>query len=251
LNRSEFIGPDFDPKTFLANLSDRYQTIEDLRSELQELGRSLGSELSDLVNHNYQAFLSLGGTLQGGEEKVEEIRLGLLGFQRELTSVRDNVDSRRKEIAGLIHEKTLLMARIQKGKSLLCIAEQIEHLEANLMIAVNDESTRSNMQYEEFSDDSDAGEGTDGVSMRHLDRHVEQYLILRLLLQRHNPSQPYIANQTDRIARIKSILRLDVEGALKQTREVHKGRPAATSPRVDSLEELLQAIDEEQPNNNE
>ena len=32
------------------------------------------------MNANYEDFLGLGGQLKGGEERVEEVRLGVLGF---------------------------------------------------------------------------------------------------------------------------------------------------------------------------
>lgn len=165
--------------------------------------------------------------------------------------MRDNVESRRKNVAVLIQEKRDLMARIQQGRSLLCIAEQIEHLEANLMITPAGIQTPPNMECEDFSDDSDADEGSDGISIRRLDRHAEQYLVLRLLLQRQSPSQSFVVNQGDRISKIKSILRLDVEGALKQIRAVQEVRPAATAPRIDRLENLLRSIDEKKPASDE
>lgn len=65
----------------------------------------MSKELLDLVNDKYQDFLSLGNTLRGGEERIEEVRVGLLGFQRDLTSVRENVKRRREDVAALIDEK--------------------------------------------------------------------------------------------------------------------------------------------------
>ena len=249
LARSSFLEPDFDPTTFLANLSDRYQTLEDLRNELRELSQSLSKELLDLVNDNYQDFLSLGSTLRGGDERVEEIRVRLLGFHRDLKSVRHNVEQRRENVAALIDEKRRMMKHIQMGKSLLELADQIEDLEAGLMIgATRDESLAgSNGQSRVLLDDSDEDVEEYGMSTHRLERHVEQYLILNLLLGRYSPTQPYILNQIDRINGIKSALSLDLEGALKHCRSVQEDQPGAIA-RLDRLRKLLHSVNErEQP----
>ena len=249
LARSAFLEPDFDPTTFLANLSDRYQTLEDLRNELRELSQSLSKELLDLVNDNYQEFLSLGSTLRGGEEKVEEIRVGLLGFQRDLTAVRGNVEQRRENVAALIDAKKSIMKQIQIGKSLLQIAEQIDYLEARLMIAATTDASPngSNDQSENLSDESDEDADEGGALLHRLERHVEQYLVLKLLLRRHSPTQPYIISQTNRIAQIKSTLSLDLEGALKALKYGQKAHQGDDS-RIDRLETLLVSTNElEQP----
>jgi len=60
LSRSPFLAPDFDPATFLSSLSNRHQSLADLRIELRDLSEALNKELLDLVNENYQDFLSLG-----------------------------------------------------------------------------------------------------------------------------------------------------------------------------------------------
>ena len=54
------------------------------------------------MNEKYQDFLSLGSSLRGGEDKIEEVRLGLLGFRRDVEGLRDMVEERRKEVEGLL-----------------------------------------------------------------------------------------------------------------------------------------------------
>lgn len=245
LSRSAFLEPDFNPSTFLANLCDRYQTLEDLRDELQDLSQSLNKELLDLVNDNYQDFLSLGSTLHGGEEKVEEVRVGLLSLQRELSSVRENVDQRRQNAAGLVDEKRKLMSCIQAGRWLLEIAAQIEDLELSMMIETNTDGKPGAMKVEtqEIAEESDEEAENSGFSMTRLKGHVQQYLVLRLLLRRHSPRQPYIQSQSNRIARIKSTLSLDLEAAVKHYTLVQKNG-GDSSRVIDHLTELLHLINE-------
>lgn len=245
LSRSVFLEPDFDPTTFLASLSDRHQTLNDLRHELQELNQSLNKELLDLVNDNYQDFLSLGSTLRGGEEKVEEVRVSLLSFQRDLTSVRENVDRRREDVTAMVDEKRKLMKSIRAGRSLLDVGAQLEDLECNLLIAAPTDGNLevSNGELHHMSDESDEDADHGGLSMRRLEGHVEQYLVLRRLLGQHPPRQPYILSQSERIARIKSTISLDLEGALKQHKLASKAQPDDTST-VDHVMELLHSINE-------
>jgi conserved oligomeric Golgi complex subunit 2 len=186
------------------------------------LSHSLSKELLDLVNDNYQNFLSLGSTLRGGEERIEEVRVGLLGFQRDLTSVRDNVDQRRYKVAGWIEEKRKLIREIQNGKLLLEISEQIEDLEAALMLHSTNGDVDGTDGDQDLPDESDEDTEYGGISMRCLERHVDQYSVLKLLIGRQSPQHPFILSQANRIDHIKSVLALDLEGALKHLRTVQK-----------------------------
>jgi conserved oligomeric Golgi complex subunit 2 len=204
------------------------------------LSQSLSKELLDLVNENYQDFLSLGSTLKGGEEKVEEIRVGLLAFQHDLTSVKDKVEHRSAEVAALLDEKRSTAKQIEVGKSLLEIAERLEDLEVSLMIGETTDEAHKGAHGETkyLYDESDDEAEDDQMILHRLERHVEQYLILQLQLRRHNRSQPYIHNQADRISRIRSTLEIDLEGALKNCKLVQE-QPAAASKTSRHTELLL------------
>ncbi|KAF3479499.1 uncharacterized protein GIQ15_06475 [Arthroderma uncinatum] len=134
ISRASFLAPDFDASTFLSSLSNRHQSLADLQTELRELSESLNKELLDLVNENYQEFLSLGAALNGGQDKIEEVRAGLLGFQRNVQSIKEQFESRKKEIRESLDAKKQLRSKIAIGYDLLDIAERVEMLETNLMI---------------------------------------------------------------------------------------------------------------------
>jgi conserved oligomeric Golgi complex subunit 2 len=190
----------------------------------------------------------LGSTLSGGEEKVEEIRVGLLAFQRDLTSVKDNVEHRRTKVAVLINDRRSTIKQIQVGKSLLEIAERLEDLEASLMIGGTTDEAHKGAQSETkyLSDESDDDAEDGQIALHRLELHAEQYLILQLQLQRHSPTQRYIQSQSDRISRIKSTLGLDLEGALKHCKSVQKDQPEAVL-RIDRLTELLLLVNQLEP----
>ena len=99
------------------------------------MSHGLNKELLDLVNENYQDFLSLGGTLKGGEEKIEEAKLGLLAFQRDVAVIQSKVETRQNAVQSLLDEKKKYRSYIAIGKTLLDIANRVEELEEHLMIA--------------------------------------------------------------------------------------------------------------------
>jgi len=227
---TSFLAPEFDPTTFLSGLSNRFQTLDDLQNELRALSQSLNKELLDLVNDNYQDFLSLGSTLSGGEEKVEQVRVGLLGFQRELGLIRSKVDKRRDDVANLLQEKRTLKQHVKLGRALLEIAERIEELEEHLMIgetvkarsrnALLDTGLGSETGYDSFGEESDdetsTEEGETRSRARKLARLVEQFLVVKVLVGRHDANQTFIVAQKERLGQIQTTLRLDIESARKQ-----------------------------------
>ncbi|KAK3402592.1 hypothetical protein B0T20DRAFT_485244 [Sordaria brevicollis] len=90
LPRPSFLTPSFSPLSYLNSLyspsstttTPRHQTLPDLHHDLHTRSLSISSELLELINANYTSFLSLGDELKGGEERVEDVRVGVLGFKR-------------------------------------------------------------------------------------------------------------------------------------------------------------------------
>lgn len=233
LSRASFLTPDFDPATYLASLTDRHQTLEDLRQELRELSQTLSKELLDLVNENYQDFLSLGGTLKGGEEKIEETKLGLLGFRRDVAAIQAKVEARRKAVQSLLEEKKKYRTDVNVGKALLDIADRVEELEERLMIAtpskedttpldgsVEPEDDGLDSDSEESDEEHDQNEeGTAMISIKRLEGHVHKYVYIRDASSRIGMQHPFLSNLEPRLEKIRSTLLLDLDTALEQSRK--------------------------------
>ncbi|KAI1538120.1 COG2 multi-domain protein [Pyrenophora tritici-repentis] len=134
LRRSDFLVPYFSPSEYLSTLRNRHQTLEDLRAELRSRSQLLSKELLDLVNSNYQDFLNLGNSLHGGEEKVEEVRVGLLGFRKEVDGLMEVVGSREEEVKELLDERRDVRRKIEVGRRLVDYDARLKELEAELMI---------------------------------------------------------------------------------------------------------------------
>ena len=202
-------------------MRNRHQTLEDLRAELRTRSQDLNKELLDLVNENYQDFLSLGSSLKGGDEKVEEVRLGLLGFKREVEGLRGKVDGRRKEVEELVEERKRIRESVQVGRRLLEIERKIGDLEGRLMLVstgpweaeVNVDGTTLS----ESEEESDEEPESNGISILRLRRHMEQYMYIKGLVERTGPEHPFLVKQEERVLRLKQTVLLDLNNALKQT----------------------------------
>lgn len=213
--------PDFDPATYLSSLRNRHQTLEDLCAELRTRSQDINKELLDLVNENYQDFLSLGSSLRGGAEKIEEVRLGLLGFRREIQGLKSKVDERRKEVEDLVAQKKEIRRQMQLGRALLDVDYRLGELERSLMITAGDAS-QNGKALEVDCDTSESDEESDDSqedisTTSRLDRHVRHYLLTRRGMERIRSDHPSVAQQEARMTRIKNTILLDLGNALKQS----------------------------------
>jgi hypothetical protein len=231
LPRSDFLTQNFDAPTYLSTLSDRHQTLEDLRSDLRERSQALTKELLDLVNTNYEQFLSLGSDLKGGEEKVEDVRVGLLGFKRGVEDVRGKVRERKVEVDGLLGEKKDVSRQIALGRKLLEVDARLEEVEDKLMVAslgrtVNgaDEDSWDDSEDEEDEEEDPVTEtGVSGTSTRKLQRLVNDCRQVEHLSVSIGTGHPFIVAQQSRLLRVRNTILLDLSTALKQAASIGEG----------------------------
>ncbi|KAG9676781.1 hypothetical protein KCU99_g3540, partial [Aureobasidium melanogenum] len=227
LPRSDFLTPDFTPEAYLSTLHNRHQTLEDLRSDLRQRSQSISTELLDLVNANYEEFLSLGLRLKGGEEKIEEVRVGVLGFGREVGSVRDLVASRTQEVGSLLEEKKRIRKDVMVGRRLLEIEERLEDLEARLMVEPSNSLSANNpsandLDSDDEDDEDEEGDTATSTTLSRLRRHAQAYLLLTHLTQKVL-DHPFVIAQQSRLMRVRNTLLLDLRTALKQAQAASVG----------------------------
>lgn len=130
-------------------------------------------------------------------------------------------------MATLMEDKRSLKQEIMLGRALLEIAERIEDLEGHLMIGetmqrksdngLPDGNTDDEAAFDSFSD-SDEEYSADEYRprVRRLERLVEQYLVVQVLISRHGAEHPFIVAQEERLHQIQVTLRLDIEATMKQ-----------------------------------
>lgn len=250
LQRSDFLAPGFSPSVYLSSLRNRHQTLEDLRSELRARSQLLSKELLDLVNSNYQDFLSLGSSLKSGDEKVEEVRVGLLGFRKEIEVVRSKVSEREEEVRQLVEERIRIRRQIAVGRALMDYEARITLLEGLLMV----ESTGKDSGTDEFDEMSESEEDSDddddddddsnkrlySTSVSKLRKHVLQYRLIQKIARGVGDSHPFIVAQIPRLAKLRNTLLLDLNTSLQQSRQAG----VTGTNRVMKIMELYAGLDE-------
>lgn len=247
LRRSDFLDSEFSPATYLSTLHNRHQTLEDLRSELRSRSQLLSKELLDLVNSNYQDFLNLGNSLHGGEEKVEEVRVGLLGFRKDVDGLVGVVGEREEEVGELLQERRDTREKIELGRRLVDYDARLKELETELMIETAGHETI--ILGEEVSDSEDDEEEEEeeegyGVSIVKLRRNVVHYQLV-LGLQKDLGEHPFVAAQAARTAKVRSTLLMDLSTALQQAKSAGasgSGRVMKVTKIYADMEESAEAV---------
>ena len=225
LPRSVFLDPAFSPQTYLSTLRNRHQTLEDLRAELRARSQLLSRELVDLVNSHYQDFLGLGASLKGGDDKVENLRVGLLGLRREIESLRKVVGERRGAVENLLDERKKVARQVETGRRLLEFERRLTELEGRLLVEGKPEGQAS-LEGESEEDDEDEDEDEEGevdglsMSLPKLKQHVNEFVYLKALMEYLSFQHPFIVAQQSRVDTARTTLLIDLSTALKESRKV-------------------------------
>lgn len=267
LPRSDFLAPTFDPAAYLSALPHRHQTLEDLRSDLRDRSAAISAELLALVNGNYTAFLSLGYDLRGGDERVEDVRVSLLGFRRAVDDVRGKVARRGEETAALGQELRSVRGKIETGRAMLEVSDRLGALEERLSLGSplpgrdsgatrqwdGVSSDEEDEEDEEDGEDEDQGRergdgggggggaasGLIGSSPVQLAESARQCRHITTVLVRLDQDHPFVIKQEERLTRCRNTLLLDLGNALKEA----KGAGARGQDRVLKYLAIYRTID--------
>jgi hypothetical protein len=243
LSRSDFLAPDFDAAGYLSALhtggpASRHQTLEDLRSELRDRSAAISAELLELVNANYTAFLGLGDELKGGEERVEGVRVALLGFRRAVEELQGKVRERRVEVGRVNEELAGVKGAVELGRRMLELEERVAGLEARLAVGSVGKGGRKGggaggdqEEEEDWGDDFDSA-GSDeedeeqeeelgflSSSPSKLAGLVREYLLAQGIADSIGRELPFVKKTEERMARCRNTILLDLSTALKEARK--------------------------------
>ncbi|KAI1407218.1 oligomeric golgi complex component, COG2-domain-containing protein [Hypoxylon sp. FL1857] len=237
LPRSDFLTPDFDPAEYLSSLANRHQTLEDLRSDLRERSAAISTELLELVNSNYTSFLSLGDELKGGEEKVEDVRVALLGFRRAVEEIKGRVRERGSEVSGLNRDLLGVRGGIETGRKMLELNERISALEGRLAIGSTGPDSDGS---DEDEDDGGELEGAVGSSSAKLVQLAHDYVTIDELANDIGRETAFVRKAEERLTRCRNTILLDLGAALKEARQA-KTRGQAKLLKLMGIYSLLDA----------
>ncbi|KAG5938760.1 hypothetical protein E4U59_003581 [Claviceps monticola] len=221
LPRSDFVVEEFDPAAYLSALPHRHQTLEDLRSDLRDRSAVISAELLELVNANYTAFLSLGSELKGGDEKVGDVKVALLGFRRAVEEVKAKVARKKGETRQLNDELRLVRGHIEEGRKMLELDDRLAMLEKRLALdslpggGEAGDWTSDNSSDE---DESDSAAGLVGSSPGRLLQSATQCGQAILLKESLDQDHPFVIKLEERLTRCRNTLLLDLGHALKEAR---------------------------------
>ena len=226
LPRSDFLAPAFHPAAYLSALPHRHQTLEDLRADLRDRSATISAELLELVNANYTAFLSLGSELRGGDDKVEDVKVALLGFRRAVEDVKARVAARRVETQRLNEDLRAVRAGADRGRAMIDVSERLTSLEEGLALdglpernghavwAVDD-SDASDQEEEEAKDKADGLLGSPPAKLSALAKDCSQ---AATLASRLDQDHPFVIRLDERLTRCRNTLLLDLGNALKEAK---------------------------------
>ncbi|GAO16955.1 uncharacterized protein UV8b_06657 [Ustilaginoidea virens] len=222
LPRSDFLVPDFDPAAYLSALPHRHQTLEDLRSDLRDRSSTISSELLELVNSNYTAFLSLGSELKGGDEKVEDVRVALLGFRRAVEEIKANVAKKSVDTRQLNDELRHVRTSIEQGRKMLELSDRLDALEERLTVNSTPAGAVAETDWESDSDDDEGGngpaEGFLASSPSKLLKSAAECGDAVILQSSLDQQHPFVIKMRERLTKCRSTLLLDLGNALKEAK---------------------------------
>lgn len=190
------------------------------------------------MNTHHEDFLSLGSSLHGGNEKIEELRVGLMAFRREVEEIKKQVARQGQLVDGLLGERIRVKKEIALCRQLLDLNARVNRLENRLMVVGPKSSsgaarraakTNEDEEEEESSDDESAEynveEGDDVMSLTisRLRRSVQEVKLVEQLIAHVDHDQPLIASERARLMRVRSALLIDLGTALKQARATGDG----------------------------
>ncbi|KAJ4256649.1 hypothetical protein NW762_008745 [Fusarium torreyae] len=218
LPRADFLAEDFQPAAYLSALPNRHQTLEDLRSDLRDRSAAISSELLELVNSNYTAFLSLGSELRGGDDKVEDVKVSLLGFRRAVEEVKTKVSERKEETNTLNGELRGVRSAIEQGRKMIELSERLTSLEERLSL---DSLPAEQQEWDDGSEDEEEDEDDDnyGSSPARLLASAQECSRITKLLEALDPDTPFVIKMEERLTRCRNTLLLDLGNALKEAKK--------------------------------
>ncbi|KAI0688177.1 COG complex component [Cytidiella melzeri] len=210
----------FNVEEFL--LSRAYTSLPDLRLELRDYLATLKEELVQLINDDYEAFISLSTDLRGEGARLDrlkrplgKLRSEILASRSELHEIQDAIQMKLKKRSALREEKTFLHL-------LLKISESIARLESLLLIGSPDEergqADMHELKNQARSEEDRADDKSRANHAKHLGRVAAEYTQLLYHVSKAQTEKCAFVDECQwRIDRIKSTLSSDLDHLFSST----------------------------------
>ncbi|ODQ79929.1 hypothetical protein BABINDRAFT_161595 [Babjeviella inositovora NRRL Y-12698] len=119
---------DFSPDEFLYK-HHRFSALDDLHDELGKLLQQLDTELLNLVNNDYNDFISLGHSIDGGLDIINSIEIDLSSYEKQLLVEREKLSLSAKLVGSDVKFQYATFELKYKAQLLLLLDEQLTHFE--------------------------------------------------------------------------------------------------------------------------
>lgn len=169
------------------------------------------------------------------------MRVGLLGFRKEVAALEGLVREREEEVGRLVAQRREARRRIEGGRRLVEFEERVRACEEGVAVGEGEGSEESESEEDE---DEEEGEGQFGTSVARLRRNVVQYRLAKEVvkgLEEH----PFVVAQAHRLNKVRSTILLDLSTALQQAKkagDVGAGRVMQIMKTYADMEETGEAI---------
>jgi len=115
----------------------RYTSIDVLIKELSQLSLSLNQTLLDLVNHDYNDFISLGKSINNSHDIIYNILNDVSNFKTELMSISSTFDETIDQIDNILTQRKVIIKIKTLTKISVMLNYQIENFENALEKSVD------------------------------------------------------------------------------------------------------------------
>lgn len=116
-------------------LSRSHVPLEELRGELRDYLARLREELGELINDDYEEFISLGLGLRGEGERLSALRQPLEELKGEVQHIQDSLSSSKGVVESLLSERTEIRKQKELIDLLLHLTDALERTEGLLGLA--------------------------------------------------------------------------------------------------------------------
>lgn len=138
ISRQDFLDLPEDQIDEFLYTNHRYTSIDSLISDLKNLLDHLNAELLDLVNNEYEDFIKLGQSIDGGLDLIADVQDGVELFKRDVGTVKHDITGSRELVQQALNQKQHLLQIKKKAKACLLLHHVVSNFEQILNSSLPD-----------------------------------------------------------------------------------------------------------------
>ncbi|KAJ3052073.1 Conserved oligomeric Golgi complex subunit 2, partial [Rhizophlyctis rosea] len=228
-----FLEEEFTPSGFLSER--RHIALDRLKWELGHALREVKNELVELINRDYQDFISLSAGLTGVEDSITNLQDPLTKLRTDVSTIQTYLSTTSTSLSTLLAHRSTIRSKKALLHLLVSINDSVSKIEELLGISgdkVERDSITSGV------DGKDEGlEGGEKVDGKLIERVAIEYNQLLYFVERAKGLE-FLGIVEWRITRIKETLKLSLSRALKQS-FLETMRPNASDTSIATLSQYL------------